>query len=562
MGRAGLGVDERERREREAAAEGAEQAQRRHRHHHHHEQVEQGPARDPRRLRPVHARGVQQAPAGRQLERGREPVEVGVPAHRGEPARAGLDAAVGLERDGAERQLDTGECQPRPLRHGLVHAVHGGAPERGGEAHLEPRGAAQLAVDAVGHGGAAAVEVEMPRARERELVGPAARVSAPLLDEAQLAARLDAVRRQRAPLVGQLGLRGIHRRGALDLDQAERGLGLERPHLGGVPVRALGLRGQRQLRRRAHVARRQHEQPVAGPHLHAQATVRFEARGQRPGQAGGHEAVGQRAAELLVARRARHAHGDARLEHERDLVRHAPVHLDLDVVFGLALRGLGRDVAQPEPALGVAAREGDGRAVHAQRDHAGLGGHRKDGRQRAPHEAARNRVHAAREPDGGPPVALEHRRARARDAHVLGPALGGAGQPDVALGRDEELLHEAAAGRVEGELEPARPHAVPLVLRVQERAGLRLVPAQHPVHPGAQRLGHVFARERRGRERRGDQRRAKGQGERAKARHEALQTRHGRTRSVARRADLRMATGPRFHPQRAGAASRRRTAAR
>jgi hypothetical protein len=195
VGRAGLGVDERERRECEAAAQRAEQAQRRHRHDHHHEQVEQGPARDPRRLRAVHARGVQQAPAGRQLERGCEPVEVGVPAHRGEPPRAGLDAAVGVERDGPERQLDTGECQPRPRRNGLVHAVHGGTPERGGEAHLEPGGAPQLALDAVGHGGAAAVEVEVPGAGERELVGPAARVSAPLLDEAQLAARLDAVRR-------------------------------------------------------------------------------------------------------------------------------------------------------------------------------------------------------------------------------------------------------------------------------------------------------------------------------------------------------------------------------
>jgi hypothetical protein len=107
---------------------------------------------------------VEQAPAGRQRERGLEPVEVVVPAHGGETPRTALHAAVGLERERAERHLDTGACHARAARHRLVDAVHGGAPEGGGRAHLEAARRAQLALDAVHHRGAAAVEVEVPGA--------------------------------------------------------------------------------------------------------------------------------------------------------------------------------------------------------------------------------------------------------------------------------------------------------------------------------------------------------------------------------------------------------------
>ena len=69
----------------------------------------------------------------------------------------------------------------------------------------------QRAGEAVADTRGAAVGIEPQLAREVERVGRRLGLAAPHLGEAQARARLDQERGQRAPLLGQLGARGVDR---------------------------------------------------------------------------------------------------------------------------------------------------------------------------------------------------------------------------------------------------------------------------------------------------------------------------------------------------------------
>lgn len=124
------------------------------------------------------------------------------------------------------------------------------------------------------------------------------------------------------------------------------------------------------------------------------------------------------------------------------------MHLDIDAILRGPRTRRGAGVAQPERAAFSAPRSRDARAVQREVDDARLERHREPGRQRVPREAAAEAMHAAREANRRR-AAIDHAHGCAVRAHVFRPRACAAGQRYVALDRDEHLLLERAAARVE-----------------------------------------------------------------------------------------------------------------
>ena len=343
----------------------------------------------------------------------------------------------------------------------------------------------------------------------RELVGRGIGVAPAPRREAQGHARLQQVRRQLAPLPGQARLLGIDR-DALDGHEAQRRPRLEDPHLAGGGRGVLPAGGHREdlgaaFAHDRRLARLERELVGARPHLHAERAVGLEAHGQRARRG--------RRPRTRAAAPGPTASSRAGPE-TRKVIRVSSRSGTSSVTFRCSSTSMRRSprllllpgVPQPEAAELVALGEGDVLAAEAQRDDPRLPGHGEQRGKPRPDEAAAHLVEARLEAQLGAVADQARRRRRPVDAHVLGPALGVAGQREGAPRVDPHLLHEAPAVLAELEGEATRPGAAPLAAPVEERAERLLVAAERPGDPRAQRLGHVRRREALGRRRPGDRR--------------------------------------------------------
>jgi hypothetical protein len=389
--------------------------------------------------------------------------------------------------------------RPPPLveaRDELVAAADLDAPELRAGRHLEARAAAHDAVDRVGQRVAAAVEVEPEGAREREPIGRRVRVAAALLDEAKRAARLHQVGGQVLPVVGKRRLRRVHRHTALDADDPQLRARVEHPHLAVVP-RAAGI-GARERVDGPRATRDELDAPGARAHLHAQAAVRVEAGGERARERERHQAVGKRAAEDDLAAASRDLQPHPRLEAQRDLVDDAPVRGHLEPLLRPVAVPSGA-LLEPEPAFRVAVGERDVASAQSQADDPRLGRDLKQLGQRVPAEDPGQRVASGGKPRARATAHGDHRHGLAVGAHLLGPALRGTRERHLLRMLDEPFLGEAPLRFGEVEFEARRPDAGAAVAgAVQERTARIFLTAQHPIHPGRERRGHVLARERLG----------------------------------------------------------------
>jgi hypothetical protein len=128
------------------------------------------------------------------------------------------------------------------------------------------------------HGGAAAVEIEPQGALQMQTGSRRIGVAAIVFGQRQGRIRGDQMGGQSAEIRRQVEARGIDGRRAAEPDAAQIRIGAKRPDLLRRPLRVQGF-GGKALRRRG-VAAVQQQPPLAGPHLHAQAAIGFDAGGQ------------------------------------------------------------------------------------------------------------------------------------------------------------------------------------------------------------------------------------------------------------------------------------------
>src|SRR5439155_11486439 len=116
------------------------------------------------------------------------------------------------------------------------------------------------------------------------------------------------------------------------------------------------------------------ESPRSRSDLDAQAPVGLEAAWQRARERERDEAVRQSPPEQHLPARPSDLELDARDELQRDVVDHAPVDDDVEPAL---LRRRDHAPLEPELALRIAVREGDGLAVHGEAHETGPGGDRQ-----------------------------------------------------------------------------------------------------------------------------------------------------------------------------------------
>ena len=323
----------------------------------------------------------------------------------------------------------------------------------GGE-EVEARRRAQRPAEAVADARAAPVGIEPELAREGERVGRGLGLAPPHLLEGEARARLDEERRQRAPLLGQLGPRGVDGRGAGELDLPLRLVGGEDPHLARGPGLPRRLLRQADRLRAALDARLDAHGVAAAAHLHAQAVL-LDARRQVARDGHGNRARQERSRERDLPRAARHLQLEARLDEERDAVPDAAEDLEPEALAFASRLGAG---AQPEEAGLVAPRPGHGLAVEAQVHEADLRGDAQRLGQARPGEAAGHAVAAgARARRSGAPSRVEDGGGGAVEADVLRPVLRAAREAHVDRAVGLQLEAEGAAAR--SEVEPAAARA-------------------------------------------------------------------------------------------------------
>ena len=487
-GRAGLAVGRDEGPQGEGRGPEAEESMDGQGHDEDEEEAEERPARRPGAGEPIDAGRAEEAPAGRDVEGGLELLDARRPADGGDRASEG-EAGVGLEVQGRAPQLDAGRFRFGLRGDELVLSVDGDAAEGPGREEIQARRRAQRAAEAVADAGGPSVGIEPDLAGEGERVGRRLGFAPAHLLEREARARLDEERRQRAPLLGQLGPRGVDRRGAGDLDLPLGLVGGEDPHLARRPGVFRRLLREADRFRAALDARLDAHGVAAAAHLHAQGVL-LDARRQVARDGHGDRARQDRSRERDLPRTARHLELEARLDEEGDAVLDVAEDLEPEAL-ALALR---LDAGpQPEEARLVAPRPGHGLAVEAQVHEADLGRHGQGFGQSRPGEAAGEAVAARAQAQARDALAVEDGGGRAVEADVLRPVLGVAREPrvDGAVGLQVEAEGAAARSQVEPQLAGPETDGLSLDRRAAEARHL----IQHPRHPRAQARRQVVARD-------------------------------------------------------------------
>ena len=363
-----LGPSERQRREREHADQASPHPCDREGDDQYEKQVEERPARHPRRLDVVNPRGKHDSPSGRQVENAADRLKVVAPTHGGDVCTIAVDTTVGIDAEIALADLDSHGLVVADARDELIRAGDGDSPENRRRRHLEAPAAMRSSSELVVNGVTGAVEIEPPGPRERQLVGARVGVTAALLGQRHRRAGTHQVRWESAPFVRQVRLLRIDGRHSFDTDQAQIGSRLEGPHLVGVPWTVGG--GERELGDRPFVTRNDLDLPRSRTNLHAQPPIGFDASRNRRGERHGNEAGRQCEPEEHLAILAGHLEGDLCRHLQRNVVGDAAAHFDVEptllLLFRVALR-------EPEPPLRIAVRKGEPRTAHIQLQQARLG---------------------------------------------------------------------------------------------------------------------------------------------------------------------------------------------
>ena len=424
-------------------------------------------------------------------------MEIVVPADGGDPRRGALHPTVRVELEAALAELDARRGPLTEAGQELLAAIDRRTPEDGRLRHLEPPAAARRAGDLILDGEPAAVEVEPPGALEAEPVGGRLGVAAALLDQLHGRARRQGIGGELPPLGGELGLLRVDGGHALDRHEPQVGPRVEDPDLLGVPGALAG--GQRERARGSLVPGGELETPRSRADLDAQAAVGLEAARQRAHERERDEAVGQRPPEQHLAARPCDLELDARHELQRDVVDHPPVDDDVEPAL---LRRCDRAPLEPELALRVAVREGDGLAVEREAHETGLGGDRQQLGEAVPLERPAHRVRTPLEPDARHAAPEGHGRRLAVGPHVERRARRVSRKRNPSRALHEPVLGEAAGSAVEVERQARGPGALAMIRRaLEERAERLLVAVHHPVGPRPKRLGDLLSRDRLGRRR-------------------------------------------------------------
>src|SRR5439155_4549110 len=215
------------------------------------------------------------------------------------------------------------------------------------------------------------------------------------------------------------------------------------------------------------------------------------------------EAVGQRPPEQRLAARPGDLELDARHELQRNVVDHLPVDDDVEAAL---LRRCDRAPLEPELALRIAVREGDGLAVEREAHETGLGGDRQQLGEAVPRDHPAHRVRTPLQPDARHAAPEGHGRRLAVGPQVERRARRVSRKRDPSRALHEPVLGEATGSGVEVERQARGPRALAMIRRaLEEGAECLLVAVHHPVGPRAKRLGDLLARDRLGRRREGRQ---------------------------------------------------------
>jgi hypothetical protein len=197
-------------------------------------------------------------------------------------------------------------------------------------------------------------------------------------------------------------------------------------------------------------------------------------------------------AEKLFAHAARNVDPDDRREPRRYVVDDQPIDFSLN-------RILRQRLALPftqEQAPGTALGPLDALPVHAERDQAALAGDRQYARPLIPCERSGKSVSAGCYLHGRQPVALDHDRGIAVDAHLVGPVIGVARQRQPGVLRIYgPLLAEAPAIRIDRDVELPGPGAHEIAagggIAVEiEGASAVILVVKYPLLPALQLIGH------------------------------------------------------------------------
>src|SRR5207247_634760 len=149
----------------------------------HEEEVEESPVRDPSRRNIVDTGGMEETPAGWQVENAADLLEALVPTDGGNPPARSHEPAFGLHLKLALADFDAGPRWILAPSDQLVTSGERRTSEHGWRWHLETPALAQRSRELVPDRVAVAVEIEPPRALQAQLVGSGHRIAASLLDE-------------------------------------------------------------------------------------------------------------------------------------------------------------------------------------------------------------------------------------------------------------------------------------------------------------------------------------------------------------------------------------------
>jgi hypothetical protein len=352
-----------------------------------------------------------------------------------------LDPTIGGHRQGALPHLHARRGPGGEASQGLIHPLHGGAPENGGGRHLQSPAPPQLSAEPVLEGPPPSVGVQPQLPDQGELIRVGLRVAPPLLHQLERLAGADGERGQCSPLGRQLGLRRVDRGDALEGHHPDRRCRLVHPGL--VPFRPGSARVRPRDRGHRSIAPcRQGEDPLAGAQLDAEPRLRLDPRRQRSVQLEWRVAGRQRPAEHHLARLARDVEDDAGGEEQRHTLGELALDLDLQSV-GVGRLAIG--APEEEAALVVTLRMGDADAAEDQLDQRRLTRHAECRRDGIPAEHPGQNVGARPEEHHRRSLVLHHGDRVRPVPDVERPVLSVAGEGNGVAGEHLHLLPEATA---------------------------------------------------------------------------------------------------------------------
>ena len=261
------------------------------------------------------------------------------PAHIGEaalPSRcrhrgACVDAAHRLHVQFGRAQFNSGCAIGGALCHQQILIGNPRAHQAIRFDHVESPALAHSAADRVHGSESIMAEVEPQLARERQLIVIARGQSATALDDLELGIARDAITREPAPIIGNIGLAGIDGLGPLDRCYTQAIDTLKAPDLISRPWSFAC--GAPQRFGNARTVRAEPNLPVSGSHLHAQPTIRLEPRRKPAAQADRNKPSRQNRRQQFFTRLAGCLYANHGGQQRRNVIAQQPIDLQLELLL-------------------------------------------------------------------------------------------------------------------------------------------------------------------------------------------------------------------------------------